>query len=300
MFKAVADAGGFNQAALLVHKSQSSIHHAVGKLESSLGVKLLLVEGRRTVLTEVGKLLLSRAQYLLEESSRVEAVAQSLGRGVETRLKIAIDSAFPQKFVFDALKIMSVAYPQLHIDVFETVLSGANELVSQKEVDIALSPIETPFGLNEEICRIDFIAVAHKDHPLSQKYGSLSSEQLKSYRQIVVRDSAQDQSVDVGWLEAEQRWTVSDIRSSIDLLEQNFGFAWLPLPAISSSLESGLLKPLALREGRRRSQSFFLNYLDGDKLGPAARDFVAELQRLVLGEAPANDSEQKYSQPSVG
>ena len=29
MFKAVVDAGGFNQAAAEVHKSQSSVHHAV-------------------------------------------------------------------------------------------------------------------------------------------------------------------------------------------------------------------------------------------------------------------------------
>ena len=36
MFKAVVDAGGFNQAAQLVHKSQSSVHHAVQKLETAL------------------------------------------------------------------------------------------------------------------------------------------------------------------------------------------------------------------------------------------------------------------------
>jgi len=38
MFKAVVDAGGFNQAAALVHKSQSSVHHAVQKLENAIGV----------------------------------------------------------------------------------------------------------------------------------------------------------------------------------------------------------------------------------------------------------------------
>jgi DNA-binding transcriptional LysR family regulator len=66
MFKAVVDAGGFNQAADVVHKSQSSIHHAVNKLEDSLGVSLLTIDGRRMKLTDAGELMLRRANYLLE------------------------------------------------------------------------------------------------------------------------------------------------------------------------------------------------------------------------------------------
>jgi len=51
MFKAVVDAGGFNQAAVVVHKSPSSIHHAISKLEESLGITLFDVQGRKTQLT---------------------------------------------------------------------------------------------------------------------------------------------------------------------------------------------------------------------------------------------------------
>ena len=55
MFKAVVDAGGFSQAAAEVHKSQSSVHHAVQKLENAIGVTLyscrlkanLCIDGRR-------------------------------------------------------------------------------------------------------------------------------------------------------------------------------------------------------------------------------------------------------------
>ena len=54
MFQAVALAGGFNQAAEHVHKSQSSIHHAVQKLEESLGVALIEIRGRRAHLTPAG------------------------------------------------------------------------------------------------------------------------------------------------------------------------------------------------------------------------------------------------------
>ena len=47
MFKAVVDAGGFNQAAVEVHKSQSSVHHAVQKLENAMVFVYLRISGEK-------------------------------------------------------------------------------------------------------------------------------------------------------------------------------------------------------------------------------------------------------------
>ena len=82
MFKAVVDQGGFSQASQAVHKSQSTIHHAVHRLEDALGVQLLEVKGRKAELTAAGELMLRRANYLLEEAMKVEAVAGTLSAGV--------------------------------------------------------------------------------------------------------------------------------------------------------------------------------------------------------------------------
>ena len=282
MFKAVVDEGGFNQAANVIHKSTSSIHHAVNKLEDSLGVKLLAVEGRKTSITEMGKVLLRRADYLLDEVSRIEAVADALSLGVETELRIAVDGAFPQSIIFQALEKVSALFPQVNIDIIDTVLSGTNELITEGKADIGLSPLPMEKGLNEELCLIEFIAVAHKDHALHQLKHSLSKENLKSYRQIIVRDSASQKKANAGWLEAEQRWSVSHMRASIDLIEKNLGYAWLPLSGIAESLASGHIKRLTLDAGGSRSVSFYLNYLDKDRIAPAAREFMGELRLLAL------------------
>lgn len=281
MFKAVADAGGFNRAASVIHKSQSSIHRAVTNLEQALNVKLFEVEGRKILLTEAGKLMLRRGQYLLNETSRIEAVAESLSSGVESELRIAVDGAIPQRFVFRALDKVSSLYPQISIDIIDTVLSGSNELITAGEADIGLSPIPLQGSLNEEICRIQFVAVAHKDHALHRTNRDLSYEDLKSHRQIIVRDSASQNKTSVGWLGAEQRWTVSHLRASIDLIIQNLGYAWLPLPAIIDQLNSGELQRLRLAKGGSRSESFYLNYLDKDRIGPAAKAFFKELHLLT-------------------
>ncbi|UTW45698.1 LysR family transcriptional regulator [bacterium SCSIO 12696] len=289
MFKAVVDGGGFNQAANIVHKSPSSIHHAIHKLEESLGIKLFDVQGRKTVLTDAGELLLRRSQYLLDEVTRIEAVAETLGSGVETEIRIAVDGAFPQHFVFEALKKVSALYPQTRIDIIDTVLSGTNELIAEGKADIGLSPFPMPGGLNEEICLIELVAVAHREHPLHQLDRTLHYEDLKAYRQIIVRDSALQNKVSAGWLGAEQRWTVSHMRASVELIEQNLGYAWLPKPAISAALLAGDIKRLPLSEGASRSASFYLNYQDKDRIGLATREFMGELRLLTLDLQTSED-----------
>ncbi|WP_444937211.1 LysR family transcriptional regulator [Microbulbifer sp. JMSA004] len=290
MFKAVVDAGGFNQASARVHKSQSSIHNAVSNLEAALGVKLFEISGRKVILTEVGNLMLRRGQYLLDEVSRIEDIAKTLGEGVESELRIAVDGAFPQSVVFQALEKVSARYPQVNIDIVDTILSGTNELIQEGLVDLGLSAFPMKNALNDEICRIEFVAVAHRDHPLHQLNCELTYENLKLYRQIIVRDSAMQTNRDSGWLGAEQRWKVGSLRASLDLIEQGLGFAWLPIPLISKLLNAGTLKKLKLKNGSLRSTSFFLNFKDQDKLGPAAREFIGELRLLTLDMPTSEES----------
>ena len=66
MFQAVVEHGGFAQAAEAVHKSQSSINHAVHKLQEQIGLPLLEVVGRKAQLTDAGTLMLRRAGQLLD------------------------------------------------------------------------------------------------------------------------------------------------------------------------------------------------------------------------------------------
>ncbi|GAA4650423.1 LysR family transcriptional regulator [Kistimonas scapharcae] len=278
MFKAVVDHGGFSQASQAVHKSQSTIHHAVHRLEDALGVQLLEVKGRKAELTAAGELMLRRASYLLEEAMKVEAVAGTLSAGVETSLNIAVDGAFPQEVLYNVLNAVSAQYPLLRIELMETILSGANELVEQGKADIALTPLLIPDGLNEEICRVTFVAVANPNHALHHQGRELTYEDLKAHRQIVIRDSALDTQIDAGWLGAEQRWTVSHMGTSIDLVSKGFGFAWLPESSIDEYLKDGRLTPLPLEQAQRRSASLYLNFRDADRLGPAARTFLGELR----------------------
>jgi DNA-binding transcriptional LysR family regulator len=258
MLLAVVEHGGFMQAAEVIHKSQSSIHAAVSKLQSQLGLDLLAVEGRRVRLTEAGEIMVRRAQALLAGANDIEAMAHSVASGCEAMVRLAVDLVFPQELLFDALEQFSVQFPHTRIELEETVLSGAAELLTSNEVDIAITGRVPPGMLAEPLLDVEFIAVAAPEHPLHQLGREVDESDLRNHRQAVLRDSARRERMDSGWLQAEQRWTVSHISTSIEIVRRGLAFAWLARTRIDSLLDNGELKPLPLRAGVTRRATLYL------------------------------------------
>ena len=269
MFRAVVEHGGFAQAAEAIHKSQSSINHAVHKLQDQLNLQLLEVVGRKAQLTDAGELMLRRAGQLIDQAEQLETIAGSLSQGDEPELRLAVDETFPQHCLAEALEQLSTEFPYTRVELVESVLSGGSERLLQGDVDLLVAG-KVPSGfLGEPLMDIEFIAVSHPEHSLQTLDRALNLQDLSAERQIVVRDSATGQRVDSGWLGAEQRWTVSHVATSITMIRRGMGFAWLPATRISEELADGRLRELPMERGSRRRVTLFLTYADPDKAGPA-------------------------------
>ncbi|WP_299197867.1 LysR family transcriptional regulator [uncultured Amphritea sp.] len=279
MLKAVVEHGGFAHAAEVVHKSQSSIHHAIQKMELMLDVKLLEVKGRKAHLTDAGRLLLQRAEHLLESAANIDSLAASLNAGVEPEISIAVDQTFPPEYIATVLEQFSNECPNTRIQLYETVLSGAAEALNKGMVDLAIAGSGVSHFMAEPLFTVDFIAVASPDHPLFKTYNetqSLQIDDLVNYRQLVTRDSALENKIDSGWLKADERWTVSNISTSIEMISRAMGFAWIPVTRMGRLLEQGLLLPIPLQAGGCRSEMLQLYYARQDRIGPGLKR-LAEL-----------------------
>ena len=289
MLDAVVRYGGFAQAAAAIHKSQSTINHAVHKLQNQLGLPLLEVVGRKAQLTEAGALMLRRAQRVLAPASDMEQVAASLAAGDEAEIRIAVDEVFPPAYLVNALETLSARYPNTRVQLQETVLSGGPELLRAGDVDLLIAG-EIPQGfLGDPLARVAFMAVARHDHPLLQQPAPLNLQDLAPYRQIVVRDSSREQDTDSGWLGAEQRWTVSHVTTSLDMISRGMGFAWLPAPRVQAALDAGVLAALPLEKGARRYAQLYLTHADTDRAGPATRYLAQLLHETCLKNADSFD-----------
>jgi DNA-binding transcriptional LysR family regulator len=56
----------------------------------------------------------------------------------------------------------------------------------------------------------------------------LTQRDLRCTRQLVVRDRCINRSGNALTLEATQRWTVSNMSTSIEAVRRGHGFAWFP------------------------------------------------------------------------
>ncbi|GAB2781679.1 LysR family transcriptional regulator [Halomonas shantousis] len=291
---AVVDHGGFARAAEAMHKSASTLNHAVHKLEAQLGVQVLEPVGRQVRLTEAGEMLLRRARQLIENAAALEDVAGSLAQGLESEVVLAVDQVFPSDALARALETFSSDYPFVRVQLHETVLNGGIEMLHDGRADLVISGLAAQGFLGEPLASLRFIAVAHPDHPLHRLGRELDLRDLIQHRQLVVRDTALHQAMDAGWLKAEQRWTVSHLATSLDMLERGLGFAWCPETRIREALEEGRLKPLPLNAGGVRQVPVQLIFSDRDRAGPATRAMAHALVEAVAKSCP----EQGVSIPS--
>lgn len=277
--KAVLDHGGFAQAAEFMHRSQSTVSYAISQLQSHLGVKILQIEGRKAALTPLGKILYHRAQILLDNANMIEKIARDTERGWPAEITIVIDDPFPRGVLTSALsKFMQ--FSQTRVQLHEVSLSGALEALEQNFADIVVAFTAPKGQVAFDQAQIIQVAVAHPDHSLHHLPFKPTSEDLKGYLQLVVRDSAKLLSADKGWLEATHRWTVSSSKLAIDLLKNKIGFSWMPLHYLIHEKELKAL-PLDMSQSRR----FFLEILFGKNTPPndAALAF-AECMKEALAE----------------
>jgi DNA-binding transcriptional LysR family regulator len=293
MLKAVVDAGGFAKAADIVHKSPSSVNHAVQKLQQQLGVALLEVRGRKAELTAAGEALLRRAEHLLDEARSVEDLASMLGSGIQTELSIAIDQIIPPAVVIDSLHEFSSHFPVTRVQLHETVLGGGPALLAAGQVDLLIGPDIPSNFLAEPLGQVRMICVAHPGHALAMRpRPRLSMRDLRHSRQVVVRDSGELHESDGGWLDADQRWTVSHMETALRIVQAGFAFAWLPECLVRESLDHGALVALELEAGSTHVVPFSLAFADLDRAGMATLTLAEMLTAAFAERAPDPESEE--------
>lgn len=278
---AVIDAGGYAKAAELLNKSQSAVSYAITQLEAALGVKVFQLQGRKAVASPAGELLYRRAKQLLEQADRLEKSAGCLSIQVEPLVKIAADIIIPPVRVLQCLAIFAKDFPDTRVEVFESVLSGTEDALLQRQVDLAIGG-RVPMGfMGEKLVTVVMRGVSSADHPLQQLGRLINDEDMRQHRQIIVRDSGQYRRRSEGWQEADQRWTVSHIKTSLDAIRLGLGYAWLPNAYTHEDIEAGRLKYLPVEVGSVREVTTYLTFADRDFAGPATRR-LAEILKEQL------------------
>lgn len=268
-FKTVVDSGSYAMAAEVLNKSQSSISYAIARLNEQLPQPVLVLEGRKAVMTDAGQVLYRHAEHLLNQASQAEAVASSLALGFESEVAIAVDVLLEVGSLVCAFEEFSAEFPHTRIRVLETSLSATTEALVEKTADLVIGTKIPPGFRGAPLLQVKMIPVAAPSHPLVRNRDSVSEVELRSMRQVVLRDTGTHREQDAGWLQAEQRWTVSHFSTSIKLLESGLVFGFIPQNWVEEELAQGTLQIIPVDPSMDRIVPVHLMLSNHQASGPA-------------------------------
>ncbi len=232
------------------------------------------------MLTPTGQFLYRRARALIDEATATERAAKKLSAGWEAEIGLAIEVAFPTALMLDCLQRFGAESPHTRIELIESVLGGTPEALLTGQADLAVTGI-LPVGFSGEfLMPVRFVPAAHPGHPLHKLGRPVTKQDMRAHRQLVVRESSAKRATRLR-LEADQRWTVTHMTTSIAAASQGYGYGWYPEYRVADAIAAGTLKVLDLQESGPSVAQLYLVFADRDAAGPGVLRLAAIIRELA-------------------
>ncbi|GMA16726.1 LysR family transcriptional regulator [Deinococcus metallilatus] len=143
---AVADAGGFGEAAAELGVSQSTLSEAVARLEALAGRPLLRRTSAGTVPTEAGARALIHARSAVQAATDALLAAQEEGT-LSGTLRVASMRSTATHLLPPALAAFRVRHPRVTVTVLDAELCCGEQAIRSGQVDVGLIVGEDAPGL---------------------------------------------------------------------------------------------------------------------------------------------------------
>lgn len=273
----------FAKAAEELNKATSAISYAVQKLEEQLGIALFQRQGRRSVLTPAGQLILDEGRQILNDTARLANKAKEVAMGWESRISIALESHQSYSMFFAVLNEFLEEHPSIEIDVSESVLNGGWDALDQDRVDLIVgSPGPVPLQKGYRalpLANSDLVLVIAAHHPLASLSANTEGfdKSLAKVRRVVTHDtSAFGIARSAGLARDGQRCYVQNIDHKVEAILAGIGIGHLPRQRIQKYLDSGELVALPVAK-----VDAYVNYLAW-KISNKGKGLQALTKRLVV------------------
>ncbi|WP_136681211.1 LysR family transcriptional regulator [Neptunomonas sp. XY-337] len=275
----VEAAGSIQAAAKSLNKSHTTLLYTVRKLEEQLGLTLLEVKGRKSVLTTAGKALLRRSRSMLEQAHALENSSALLAENVEAEIIVGIDHLCDRSWLYAPLATFIAENSVTSVRVIETSLSKTEQMVKAELTDLSIINIPVTNAGAEAFGSVSMVPIVSAHHPIAE-YESVTLSELAALQQIVVTDLGACETHDVGWLKSSQRITVDTFDHAWDAVISGVGYCRFPEHMLARYANDAFHRLLV--EGANKYQvPLHLTLPKGEKTGPAARRLYALLSESV-------------------
>ncbi len=140
-FWTVARTGSIARAGQELRLAQPTISNQLKTLEGSLGVKLLERQGRRLVLTDVGRTVLRYADDIFRTGQELQRAVKGLPTGQRLRLMAGVADVIPKRMAARLLQPAVDAYPDLILVCREGPVPELLAALAVHELDVVLADV---------------------------------------------------------------------------------------------------------------------------------------------------------------
>ncbi len=241
--------GSFAAAANVLYRVPSSVTYTVQKLEQDLGVTLFTKQGRRSVLTPAGQVLLEQGRELLAAADKLGETTKAIDSGWESRINIVVDTAIDTSSIFSVIERFYAIKPDIEINLYQEALAGGWEALQEGRAHLALGLPKKPKDVSGvEVLQIgqdQWVFVVKAGHPLTQLEQPLQQTDIENYRNVVVRDTSSNHAkLNYRLFSKQPVLSVQTIDDKIKAQQAGLGVGFLPKSKIQKQLNSGELVAL--------------------------------------------------------
>ncbi|GHG70905.1 LysR family transcriptional regulator [Comamonas sp. JC664] len=182
LFVAVAEELHFGRAAARIGMAQPPFSQQIRRLESELGVELLMRTSRRVALTAAGARLLEEARALLARRADVIHAVQQAASGETGTLRVGFSASSAFGVLPDIVLRFRTRFPKvkLELDDSETLNVGAALAAGELDIAIVRAPFRHEGLIVERLLRERFVLALPARHPRARQQvvalASLASE----------------------------------------------------------------------------------------------------------------------------
>lgn len=291
-FYYVAKHGSYTIAAEKLFISQPAVTAQIKLFENHHDLKLFKKQGRKLMLTHIGKMLFEKAGFIFDIEDQVENILTQIKELNQGLLELGCTKAYAKHIMPSIISVFHRAYPNIKIILEEgssmaminSLIEFKNEVVvvaqmevndsriqfipfSQEEIVIVL-PVNHPLTLKKEI---EFHDIVTEPLIMKGKGSGTRKKILDLYKKHNAKPNIFMESNNTGFI--------------IDLVERGEGISFLVKPAIDQKVKE---KKLASR--KIKNTKIFLDvsfgYLKNIPLSPAANAFYEVVKNSFIEASP--------------
>ncbi len=170
-YKAIAETGSTNAAAVRLGLSQSAVSRRLAQLEQELDLPLFLRDRGRLIPTREGRNIEAQMLLLLDQGDRLADRATELraGNAASITLKVAVPISLVQSLIPQILAEFLESHDRVQVEMHFGAYDTIERMLidGRAEIGFLRMPIQRPGLRNLPVIEAPTVVVMPQDHPLS-------------------------------------------------------------------------------------------------------------------------------------